>query len=85
MATADTHKGIWQYWQPMIGMASILIGVGVFYAKSEAMAERVKASENRQDRQFELIQSQERRIIDLEKRSEYYRGLRDGRNNTQSQ
>lgn len=79
------EKGILAHWQPMIGMASILIGVGIFYAKSEAQSEKIKNSELRQDRQFELIQSQEKRIIELEKRSEYYRGLRDGRNNTVTQ
>ncbi len=75
-----TSKGIWQYWQPLVGMASFLIGVGIFYAKSEAQAERLKNLELRQDRQLEIIQSQDRRIIELEKRTEYYKGLRDGRN-----
>lgn len=78
----EDSKGIWAYWQPLVGMASFLIGVGIFYAKSEAMAEKLKNAELRQDRQFELIQSQEKRIIDLEKRSEYYRGLREARNNS---
>ena len=77
---ATQNKGIWAYWQPLVGMASFLIGVGIFYAKSEAMAEKQKNAELRQDRQFELIQSMEKRIIDLEKRTEYYRGLREGRN-----
>jgi len=74
-----TSKGIWQYWQPLVGMASFLIGVGIFYAKSEAQSERLKNLELRQDRQLEIIQSQDRRIIELEKRTEYYKGLRDGR------
>jgi hypothetical protein len=74
------NKGIWQYWQALAGMASFLIGVGIFYAKTEAQSERIKNAELRQDRQFELIQTQEKRIIELEKRTEYYKGLRDGRN-----
>ena len=85
-----TSKGIWQYWQPLVGMASFLIGVGIFYAKSEGQSEKIrnmeatleanrKTAEARADRQLEIIQSQDRRIIELEKRTEYYKGLRDGR------
>lgn len=76
---ATQSKGIWQYWQPLVGMASFLIGVGIFYAKSESQGEKIKNLELRQDRQLEIIQSQDRRIIELEKRTEYYKGLRDGR------
>lgn len=94
--TQQANKGIWQYWQPLVGMASFLIGVGIFYAKSEAQSEKIrnleitvesnkKAADARSDRQLEIIQSQDRRIIELEKRSEYYRGLRDGKNNTSTQ
>lgn len=77
------NKGIWQYWQALVGMGSILIGVGVFYAKTEAQGERIKNAEARADRQFELIQTMEKRIIELEKRTEYYKGLRDGRTEIQ--
>lgn len=88
---AAPNRGIWQYWQPLVGMASFLIGVGIFYAKSEAQGEKMrnlealldankKQAEARADRQLEIIQSQDKRIIELEKRTEYYKGLRDGRN-----
>lgn len=90
------NKGIWQYWQPLVGMASFLIGVGIFYAKSEAQGEKMRnieqtIEENKNDaegrfnRQLEIIQSQDKRIIELEKRTEYYKGLRDGRNEKVSQ
>lgn len=93
---ATQSKGIWAYWQPLVGMASFLIGVGIFYAKSEAQSEKIrnlevtvennkKMFEARQDRQLEIIQSQDRRIIELEKRTEYYKGLRDGRTEKTSQ
>lgn len=82
---AQTNRGILQYWPQIFGIASFVFTAGVVYGKFGQMEEKAKNGELRQDRQFELYQVMEKRIIDLEKRSEYYRGLRDGRNNTTSQ
>lgn len=79
MAT-NKAQGIWQYWQPLVGMATFLIAGGIFYNKVESAFQKLSELEKRQDRQLELYQSLENRIIDLEKRTEYYKGLRDGRN-----
>ena len=81
MPTNQNHnRGIWQYWQPIIGVGGFLIAGGIFYNRVESAFQKLQEVEKRQDRQFDLIQSLENRIIDLEKRTEYYRGLRDGRN-----
>lgn len=73
------NRGIWQYWQPLVGMATFLIAGGIFYNKVESAFQKLDEFEKRQDRQFELYKELEKRIIDVEKRSEYYRGLREGR------
>lgn len=74
------NKGILQYWPQIFGIASFVFTAGVVYGKFGQMDERQKGIEERQDRQLELYQSLEKRIIELEKRTEYYKGLRDGRN-----
>jgi hypothetical protein len=73
-------KGIFQYAGQIFGIASFVFTAGVVYGKFGQMDEKIKNLELRQDRQLELYQSLERRIIELEKRTEYYKGLRDGRN-----
>ncbi len=84
-------KGIMQYWAQILGIASFVFTAGVVYGKFGQMDEKQKnldiiievtkkSSEARADRQLEIIQSQDKRIIELEKRTEYYKGLRDGRN-----
>lgn len=73
-------RGLLAYWPQLIGMVSLVFGAGVVYGKFGTMDEKQKAQDLRQDRQLEIIQGQEKRIIDLEKRTEYYRGLREGRN-----
>jgi len=73
-------KGIFQYWPQILGIASLVFSAGVVYGKFGQMDEKVKNVELRQDRQLELYQTLEKRIIELEKRTEYYKGLRDGRN-----
>lgn len=79
MATHQPSKGIWQYWQPLIGMATFLIAGGIFYNKVESAFQKLSEIEKRQDRQLELYQSLEKRMIDQEKSREYTRGVRDGR------
>ncbi len=61
-------------------MVSLVFGAGVVYGKFGTMDEKQRSMELRQDRHLEMMQAQEKRIIDLEKRTEYYRGLREGRN-----
>lgn len=73
-------NGILQYWPTLAGIISFVFTAGVVYGKFGQMDEKVKNTELRQDRQLEIIQSQDRRIIELEKRTEYYKGLREGRN-----
>jgi len=80
MPVQNHNKGILQYWPQIFGIASMVFTAGVVYGKFGQMDEKVRNTELRQDRQFELIQAQEKRIIELEKRTEYYKGLRDGRN-----
>ena len=80
MATSNPKQGIMQYWAQIFGIASFVFTAGVVYGKFGQMDEKVKNTELRQDRQLELYQTQDKRIIELEKRTEYYKGLRDGRN-----
>lgn len=95
MTRNQNNKGIWQYWQTIMGIVSFVFAAGVFYSENKEMkAKMIKVEEayrakdteleKRQDRQFQLYQELEKRIIDLEKRSEYYRGLREARTNTNS-
>ncbi len=79
------NRGILQYWPQIFGIVSFVFTAGVVYGKFGQMDEKVKNTELRQDRQLELYQAQDKRIIELEKRTEYYKGLRDGRNEKNSQ
>jgi hypothetical protein len=74
------HPGILQYWQALFGIASFLVAGGVFYNKVQTQQQKQAEIEARQDRQFQLIQSQDKRLSELEKQAEYQRGLRDGLN-----
>jgi hypothetical protein len=78
--TRQNHNtGLLAYWPQLIGMISLVFGAGVVYGKFGTMDEKQRAMELRQDRHLEMMQAQEKRIIELEKRTEYYRGLREGR------
>jgi hypothetical protein len=77
------NKGILQYWPQIFGIASFVFTAGVVYGKFGQMDEKQKNSELRQDRQFELYQVLERRMIEQEKSREYYKGVRDGRSEAQ--
>lgn len=80
---SNPNKGVIQYWPQILGIASLVFSAGVVYGKFGQMDEKVRNAELRQDRQLEIIQSQDKRIIELEKRTEYYKGLRDGRTEVQ--
>lgn len=75
----QSNKGILQYWPQIFGIASFVFTAGVVYGKFGQMDERQKQLELRQDRQFQLYQDIEKRMIDQEKNREYNRGLREGR------
>lgn len=79
MPTSNPNKGIIQYWPQILGIASLVFSAGVVYGKFGQMDEKVKNTELRQDRQFEMYQTLEKRMIEQEKSREYYRGLREGR------
>lgn len=79
MPIQNHNRGIWQYWQPLVGMATFLIAGGIFYNKVESAFQKLDEIEKRQDRQLELYQSLDKRVNDQEKSREYYRGVRDGR------
>jgi hypothetical protein len=71
--------GILQYWQPFIGIIAFVGGAGMFYSKVQLMEKKLAEIENRQDRQFQLIQSGDKRVNDLEKESAYQKGVHEGR------
>jgi hypothetical protein len=77
---AIQSKGILQFIPQILAMLSLVAGGGFFYGRVDNAFTEIKNSKDRQDRQFELIQKLEGRIIELEKRTEFYRGLREGRN-----
>lgn len=81
MATS-VNKGILQYWPQILSMLTIVAAGGVFYNRVESAFQSINEIKDRQDRQFELYQKVETRLNDVDKRSEYYRGLRDGKNAT---
>lgn len=82
--TTHRDRGLLAYWPQLIGLVSLVFGAGVVYGKFGTVEQKQKEQDQRQDRQLEIIQAQEKRIIDLEKRTEYYRGLRDGRNESRT-
>lgn len=82
---AIQSKGILQYWPQILSMVTIVAAAGMFYSNVNNAFTQIKNNSDRQDRQFELIQKLEGRIIELEKRTEYYKGLRDGRTEKTSQ
>lgn len=85
MATQNNNKGILQYWPQIISMLSIVAGGGFFYGKVDNAFVEIKNSKDRADRQLELIQKLEGRMIEQEKTREYNKGLRDGRNEKTTQ
>ncbi len=89
--TRDSNKGLLAYWPQLIGLVGLVFSAGVIYGKFGTMDEKQRSMETshdndkkaidaRMDRHLEMMQTQEKRIIELEKRTEYYRGLREGRN-----
>lgn len=83
-ATHPSKVGLLAYWPQLIGLVSLVFGAGVVYGKFGTMDEKQKQLDQRQDRHLEMMQTQEKRIIELEKRTEYYRGLREGRNESRT-
>jgi len=82
MTAHNNNKGILSYWPQIFGISSFVFTAGIVYGKFGQMEERQKAVEARQDRKFELHSQLEKRMIEQEKRTEYYKGLRDGRTET---
>lgn len=80
MTLPHHDKGLLTYWPQLIGLVGLVFSAGVIYGKFGTMDEKQKQLDARQDRHLEMMQTQEKRIIELEKRTEYYRGLREGRN-----
>lgn len=79
MPTSNPNKGILQYLPQILSIAGLVGAAGMFYGQVDNAFTKINNLEQRQDRQLEIIQRLEGRIIDLEKRTEYYKGLRDGR------
>lgn len=77
MSTEKTG-GILQYWQPLVGIATFLVAGGIFYGKVVSMQQQLGEIEDRQDRQFQLIQALEKRNEELEKKAAYAEGYHDG-------
>lgn len=75
----QSKSPIWNYWQPLVGVATFLVAGGIFYNKVVTMQQKQTEIEARQDRQFQLIQSMEKRISEIEKKEAYEDGLRDGK------
>ena len=62
-----------------ICMSKQLAVLSVRWDKEMEHRKKVKAVEERQDRQYEMYQALEKRTVDNEKSREYSRGVRDGR------
>lgn len=77
MSTAKA-PGILQYWQPLVGIATFLVAGGIFYGKISYMQQKLTEIESRQDRQFQLYQTVEKRVSDLEKQAAYEAGYHKG-------
>ncbi len=77
--STPSKPGILQYWPQILGIIGMVFSAGVVYGKFGQMEERAKATEQRQDRQFEMYKELEKRTFDNEKEREYNRGLREGR------
>lgn len=82
---SQNNKGILQYWPQILSMITIVAAGGVFYNKVESAFQSIQEIKDRQDRQFDLYQKVEIRLNDVDKRSEYYRGLREGRENKKTE
>lgn len=69
-----SSKSILNYWQPLVGIGTFLVAGGIFYNRMDTTGKKQTELEARQDRQFQLIQSMEKRINESEKWIEYQRG-----------
>lgn len=80
------NKGILQYWQTLFGIISFVFASGVIYGEFKSMKkdqvnsevvnkQRYDELQARYQRQFELINLLNNRIIELEKDAAYDSGL----------
>jgi hypothetical protein len=80
------NKGILQYWQTLFGIISFVFAAGVIYGEFKSMKkdqvnselvnkQRYDELQARYQRQFELINKLNDRIIELEKDAAYDSGL----------
>lgn len=77
MAAATNKSNIWNHWQPIVAIASFLIAMGGFYSETRTMKKDISNLEARQDRQFQLIQSQGNEIGKLREDAAYQKGLHE--------
>lgn len=74
------NRGILQYWPQILSMVMAVGAAGAFYGKVNNAFTQIENLSARQERQFEEKKALELRVIELEKNTQYYKGLRDGRN-----
>lgn len=86
MDEGRVNKGILQYWQTLFGIISFVFAAGVIYGEFKSMKkdqvnselvnkQRYDELQARYQRQFELINKLNDRIIELEKDAAYDSGL----------
>mgnify|MGYP001226891687 FL=1 len=71
------NKGIMQYWPTIVGLISFVFAVGVFVNKTDSANQAVKAVEARLDRQFQMMQELNGRVVIVEKEAAYQKGLHE--------
>ena len=66
-----------QYWPTIVGLISFVFAVGVFVNKTDSANQAVKAVEARLDRQFQMMQELNGRVVIVEKEAAYQKGLHE--------
>ncbi len=87
----ENNRGILSYWPQIGAIISFVFAVGVFYSENKTMKAKQAESElvnkqryeelqGRYQRQFELINKVNDRLIELEKKSAYEEGYHKAEN-----
>ena len=66
-----------QYWPTIVGLVSFVFAVGVFVNKTDSANQAVKAIDARLDRQFQMVQELNARVVIVEKEAAYQKGLHE--------
>ncbi len=67
-------NSILKHWQTIAGIVSFVFAAGMFYGENKAIRAKLTEIENRQERQFQLYQTVDKRMSEAEKKAAYEEG-----------